>query len=234
MTDFKRREFLKASAAFAAASAAGGFGCVEIASAAPIDPPVVDRVSVRVLIDGAYNLFLRPGEVKGVKIEPAPRQPDYRRALHNQWGLSLYLEVAARQRAAHHDARLRLHARSAAQQHRTDRRRSEEDRRAGRQPRPLRPLRRPARLPRQVPRRAAGRPEALRRRRGQFLPAAISGAPGQLTEFGVLDRRELASRNVKTVLCESPRRHRPRLHHRQDQAHRASKRCCRTRRSNSP
>jgi hypothetical protein len=30
---------------------------------------VVDRLSVRVLIDGAYNLFLRPGEVKGVKIE---------------------------------------------------------------------------------------------------------------------------------------------------------------------
>src|SRR5258708_754924 len=89
---FKRREFLKASAAIAAASAAGGFGCVEIASAAAIEPPVVDRVSVRVLVDGAYNLFLRPGEVKGVKVEPAPRISDYRRALHNQWGLSLYLE----------------------------------------------------------------------------------------------------------------------------------------------
>src|SRR5215204_1222719 len=64
MTTFKRREFLKASAAFAAASAAGGFGCVEIAKAGPIEAPVVDRLSVRVLVDGAYNLFLRPGEVK--------------------------------------------------------------------------------------------------------------------------------------------------------------------------
>src|SRR5260370_19310037 len=88
----KRRDFLKASAAMAAASAAGGFGCVEIASAAPIVPPVVDKLSVRVLVDGAYNLFLRPGQVKNVKVEPAPRQSDYRRSLHNQWGLSLYIE----------------------------------------------------------------------------------------------------------------------------------------------
>ena len=71
MNDFKRREFLKASAAFAAASAAGGFGCVEIASAAPIVPPVVDRVSARVLVDGALNNFLRPSQVKDIKVEPA-------------------------------------------------------------------------------------------------------------------------------------------------------------------
>ena len=42
MTNLKRREFLKASAALAAASAAGGFGCVEIADAAAIQVPVVD------------------------------------------------------------------------------------------------------------------------------------------------------------------------------------------------
>jgi hypothetical protein len=34
----------------------------------------VDRVLVQVLVDGAYNLFLRPGEVKGVKIERPPRR----------------------------------------------------------------------------------------------------------------------------------------------------------------
>jgi hypothetical protein len=88
----KRRDFLKTSAAFAAASAASGFSCIELASAAPIQAPVVDRVSVRVLVDGAYNLFLRPGEVKGVKIEPPPRTEDYRRAIHNEWGLSLFVE----------------------------------------------------------------------------------------------------------------------------------------------
>ncbi len=101
MADFKRREFLKASAAFAAAASAGGFGCVEIAGAAPIQAPVVDRVSVQVLVDGAYNLFLRPGEVKGVKIERPPRESDYRRAIHNEWGLSLFVESqrAAEQRS---------------------------------------------------------------------------------------------------------------------------------------
>jgi len=62
MTDFKRRDILKASAAIAAASAAGGFGCVEIANAAPIQPPTVDQLAVRVLVDGSYNLFLRPGQ----------------------------------------------------------------------------------------------------------------------------------------------------------------------------
>jgi 7,8-dihydropterin-6-yl-methyl-4-(beta-D-ribofuranosyl)aminobenzene 5'-phosphate synthase len=31
-----------------------------------------------------------------------------------------------------------------------------------------------------------------------------SGPPGQLSEFGALDRRELAARNVKTVLAENP------------------------------
>ena len=65
---FKRRDFLKTSAAFAAASAAGGFSCVGIAIAAPIRAPLVDRLSLRVLVDGSFNLFLRPGEVKGVKV----------------------------------------------------------------------------------------------------------------------------------------------------------------------
>jgi 7,8-dihydropterin-6-yl-methyl-4-(beta-D-ribofuranosyl)aminobenzene 5'-phosphate synthase len=30
------------------------------------------------------------------------------------------------------------------------------------------------------------------------------GAPGQLSEWGTLDRRELAARKVKTVLAENP------------------------------
>src|SRR5258708_19730004 len=80
----KRRDFLKASAAMAAASAAGGFGCVEIASAAPIAPPVVDKVSVRVLVDGAYNLFLRPSQLNNVKAEPPPPQTNSRPPLPTQ------------------------------------------------------------------------------------------------------------------------------------------------------
>jgi 7,8-dihydropterin-6-yl-methyl-4-(beta-D-ribofuranosyl)aminobenzene 5'-phosphate synthase len=199
----QRRDFLKASAAFAAASAAGGFSCVEVASAAPIQAPVVDRLSVRVLVDGAYNLFLRPGEVQGVKIEPPPRNSDFRRAMHNQWGLSLYLESqrAAEQRTVMLDFGYTPEALINNMEY------------VGVDPKKI---------------------EALIVSHGHFdhfggligfldkyravLPADISlfaggednfchrynGAPGQLTDFGVLDRRDLASRRVNTVLAENP------------------------------
>ena len=138
---------------------------------APIQPPTVDQLAVRVLVDGSYNLFLRPGQIKNIKIEPAPRQTDFRRALHNQWGLSLLLD--SKSGAEQHTVMLDFGytAECAHQQHGDGRRRSEKDRGADRQPRPLRPLRRPARHARQISQRAARRPHALCRRRGQFLPA---------------------------------------------------------------
>jgi 7,8-dihydropterin-6-yl-methyl-4-(beta-D-ribofuranosyl)aminobenzene 5'-phosphate synthase len=94
MNHLKRREFLKASAAFAAASAAGGFGCMEIASAAPIQVPTIDKLTMRILIDQVHDQFLRGGTVNGVVHEgPGPaRSADARNVLHNQWGLSLFLE----------------------------------------------------------------------------------------------------------------------------------------------
>ena len=202
MTQLQRREFLKASAAFAAASTTGGFSCIEIAGAAAVDPPVVDRLAVRVLIDGAYNLFLRPSEVKGVKIEPPPRT-DYRRAIHNQWGLSLLLESqrGSEQRTVMLDFGYTPEA-----------------------------LINNMELVGADPKRI----EALIVSHGHFdhfggligfldkhrdaLPADVAlyaggednfchryqGAPGQLSDFGVLDRRELAARRVRTVLAESP------------------------------
>jgi 7,8-dihydropterin-6-yl-methyl-4-(beta-D-ribofuranosyl)aminobenzene 5'-phosphate synthase len=87
----KRRDFLTASAAFAAASAAGGFACVEIASAGPIDVPTIDKLTVRVLVDSASDLFFKPGEAAGVKTEPG-RSAVSTRPLHSEWGLSLLLE----------------------------------------------------------------------------------------------------------------------------------------------
>ena len=88
----KRRDFLKASAAMAAASAAGGFTCVEFASAAPIEVPVVDKLSIRVLVDSTHNLFLRPGKVNGVSVQPTPISAGFPNVIHTQWGLSLWLE----------------------------------------------------------------------------------------------------------------------------------------------
>lgn len=203
MTDIKRREFLKASAAIAAASAAGGFSCIEIASAAPIAPPVVDRLGVRVLIDGSVNNFLRPEEVKGVKIEPPPRFKDNRRALHNQWGLSLYVESqqGSDQRAVLLDFGYTPEAL-------------------------LNNIEMVGADPAKI--------EALIVSHGHFdhfggligfldkyrgvLPKGLTlyaggednfcirhqGAPGSLAEWGTLDRRELAKRDVKTVLAENP------------------------------
>src|SRR5271156_4790977 len=88
--DFSRRDALKLSAG-AALAAAGTFSCVELASAAPIEVPTIDKLSVRVLVDGASDLFFRPQEVSGVKTEPG-RSSDAKRPLHSEWGLSLYVE----------------------------------------------------------------------------------------------------------------------------------------------
>jgi 7,8-dihydropterin-6-yl-methyl-4-(beta-D-ribofuranosyl)aminobenzene 5'-phosphate synthase len=87
----KRRDFLKSSAALAGA-AVGGFSCVEYASAKPIQTPIVDKLSVRVLVDVTHNIFLRPITFNGVALTPAPRAKNYTKVLHTQWGLSLLLE----------------------------------------------------------------------------------------------------------------------------------------------
>jgi 7,8-dihydropterin-6-yl-methyl-4-(beta-D-ribofuranosyl)aminobenzene 5'-phosphate synthase len=199
----KRRDFLKASAAFAATAAAGGFSCVEFASAAPIQPPMVDRLSVRVLIDGSYNLFLRPGEVKGVKIEPPPRITDYRRAIHNQWGLSLYLQSEAA--AEQHTLMLDFGYTPEALLNNMEL--------VGADPKKIEALivshghfdhyggligfldKYRDVLPTELTLYAGGEDNFCRR---------YQGTPGELTEFGVLDRRLLLDRRVKTVLAENP------------------------------
>src|SRR5882762_2609346 len=93
MTDrLKRRDFLMGCAAVGGAAAAGGFTCVEFASAAAIEVPGVDKLSIRGLVDGTQNLFHRPDNVGNISIVPPPLLLDYRRTLHNQWGLSLYFQ----------------------------------------------------------------------------------------------------------------------------------------------
>jgi 7,8-dihydropterin-6-yl-methyl-4-(beta-D-ribofuranosyl)aminobenzene 5'-phosphate synthase len=87
-----RRHFLKNTAALATASSVGGLAYFKIARAAPLEAPTVDRLSIQVLVDSSYDLFFRPAQVQGVKITPPPRAQDFRRTLHNEWGLSLWLE----------------------------------------------------------------------------------------------------------------------------------------------
>jgi 7,8-dihydropterin-6-yl-methyl-4-(beta-D-ribofuranosyl)aminobenzene 5'-phosphate synthase len=213
MDHLKRREFLKASAAIAAASAAGGFSCIEMASAAPISAPVVDRLSVRVLIDGSFNLFLQSGEVKGVKIERSPLHSpsSYRRAVHNEWGLSLWLES---QRATElRTVMLDFGYTPTALLNNLDV--------VGADPKKVEALivshghydhfggligfldKFRNDLPTDITLYAGGEDNFCSRHlvSGGGLQ---SGAPGQFSEWGTLDRRELAKRNVKTVLAENP------------------------------
>src|ERR1700753_1265217 len=89
MTDFNRRDALKLSAGLALAT--GGFSCIEMAKAGPIEVPTIDKLSVRVLVDSASDIFFRAQTANGVKTEPG-RSADSLRPLHSEWGLSLLLE----------------------------------------------------------------------------------------------------------------------------------------------
>jgi len=204
MTDrLRRRDFLKASAAFAGAAAAGGFACVEIANAAPIQAPMVDKLAVRVLIDGSFDAFFRPGKVNGVSVEPAPRARDYRRSLHNQWGLSLFLESqrAGEQRNVMLDfgytpeALLNNIELTGVDPSKLDAlvvSHGHFDHYGGLQGflKKYRDV-----LPADVKLYAGGEDNFCHR---------YSGTPGQLTDFGALDRRELVAQKVSVVLAETP------------------------------
>ena len=68
------------------------FSCVKFSSAAAIEPPVVDKLKVQVLVDLAHNIFLKPATFNGMTVTPAPRAKDYNKELHTQWDLSYYLQ----------------------------------------------------------------------------------------------------------------------------------------------
>jgi 7,8-dihydropterin-6-yl-methyl-4-(beta-D-ribofuranosyl)aminobenzene 5'-phosphate synthase len=200
----KRRDFLKASAAFAGA-AAGGFSCVEFAGAEPIQAPVVDKLSVRVLVDLTHNIFLRPTTFNGMSVTPAPRSKDYTKELHTQWGLSLLAQSvkAGESRTVMldygytPDALLnnfelvgadasKINALIVSHGHFDhyggligflDKYRSV--------------------LPADVKLYAGGEDNFCHR-------VQPTSTPGEFSDFGYLDRRALTARNVGVVLCESP------------------------------
>ena len=205
MNDLRRRDFLKASAALAGAAAAGGFACVEVASAAPIEVPTIDKLAIRVLVDQQHDQFLRGSTVNGVVHEgPGPgRSADARNVLHNEWGLSLLLESqrAQEQRTVLLDFGYttaiinnigllnvdpgKIQALIVSHGH--------VDHYGG-----LIGFLAKYRnvLPADLKLYAGGEDNFCHRLRGN--------TPGQLAENGTLDRKDIAAHKVTTVLCETP------------------------------
>jgi 7,8-dihydropterin-6-yl-methyl-4-(beta-D-ribofuranosyl)aminobenzene 5'-phosphate synthase len=208
MTDtLSRRDILKNALAASSAAALGGFSCVEIALAAPLQVPIIDKLALRVLIDSSHDQFLKPSTVQGVVHRPPGpgRSTDARRVLHNQWGLSLYLE--SQQGADSRTIMLDFGYSPDALINNIDILKVD-----------------PAKIGALVVSHGhydhfGGLQGFLSRYRGA-LPADLklyaggednfcqrvipSQTQGQFTDFGALDRRELVSHQVTTVLCETP------------------------------
>jgi 7,8-dihydropterin-6-yl-methyl-4-(beta-D-ribofuranosyl)aminobenzene 5'-phosphate synthase len=199
---FGRRQFLQATAALGGAAAIGG---LKPARAAAIDIPTVDKLTVRVLVDSSFDSFLRPSQLNGVSIAPAGGFGDFRRSLHNEWGLSLWLEsqrmeerrtlmldygytpeVLANNMELMKVDPARLDALIVSHGHFDhfgglmgflDRYRNV--------------------LPPDIKLYAGGEDNFCHR-------VSRSAAPGQFTDFGTLDRRALAAKRITTVLAEQP------------------------------
>jgi 7,8-dihydropterin-6-yl-methyl-4-(beta-D-ribofuranosyl)aminobenzene 5'-phosphate synthase len=200
----KRRDFLKASAAFAGA-AAGGFSCVEFSSAAAIEPPVVDKLNVKVLIDLTHNIFLKPSTFNGMTVTPAARAKDYTKELHTQWGLSYYL-----QSVKGGDTRTLM-----LDYGYTPEALLNNFELLGLDPKTVDALivshghfdhyggligfldKYRSALPADVKLYAGGEDNFCHR-------VQATGTPGEFSDFGFLDRRALAARKVGVVLCEQP------------------------------
>jgi len=201
----RRRDFVKGSAALAGATTVGTFLLPNLARAARIEVPVIDKLTMWVLIDSSHDIFLRPVQVNGVALQPTGllRGNDLRRVLHNQWGLSLFLESqrAGEQRATMLDFGYSPEALiNNIEITRVDPSKVEAlvlshghfDHYGGL----LGFLARyRAALPADLKFYAGGEDNFCRRH---------AGPQNQLSDGGVLDRRELAAHKITPVLCETP------------------------------
>jgi 7,8-dihydropterin-6-yl-methyl-4-(beta-D-ribofuranosyl)aminobenzene 5'-phosphate synthase len=89
MNSLPRRRFILGSAALLAplALSRGSFAQPALAV------PTVDALTVRIITDSSYDTP-RPGTNKWVKVKRSPfiSKDDWRKALHNEWGLAMALE----------------------------------------------------------------------------------------------------------------------------------------------
>jgi 7,8-dihydropterin-6-yl-methyl-4-(beta-D-ribofuranosyl)aminobenzene 5'-phosphate synthase len=200
----KRREFVKGSTALIGAAAVGPFYSTARA-AEKLDVPTIDKLTMRVLIDSSHDLFMRPVSVNGVAHQPPGlgKGSDFKKILHNQWGLSLYLqsERAGEQRSMMLDfgyspdaliSNIEITRVDPAKVNALIVSHGHFDHFGG-----LQGFLAKCRsvLPADIKLYAGGEDNFCRR---------YIGPQNQLTDFGALDRRELTAQKVATVLCEAP------------------------------
>ena len=204
MQKVTRRHFVLGSAALLAQLGLARGAVAEFLKTGAV--PTVDSLGIKVLTDSSYDTP-RPGTSKWVKVKRTPfiSASDYRKALHNEWGLALALESRmggdTRNLMLDYgytpDALLnnmeimgvdgtRLQAMILSHGHFDhfggligflQKNRSK--------------------LPADLTLFVGGEDNFCNRK-------TASGAPGHFADWGVLDRRELATLNVKVVMCDQP------------------------------
>ena len=202
--DSQRRQFVLGSAALFAQ-----FGLMRSVLADTLKPgavPTVDSLSIKVITDSSYDTP-RPGTSKWVKVNRTPfiSRDDYRKALHNEWGLALALE--SRSGGATRNLLLDygytpqallnnmdIMGVDAAKQQAMILSHGHFDHFGGL----IAFLQKNrSKLPADLTLYVGGEDNFCNRK-------TASGAPGHFSDWGVLDRRDLAALNVKIVTCEQP------------------------------
>lgn len=94
-----RRTFLKSAAAIAGITAVGPgrFAALAADGSATLNAPLVDRLTIRCVVDNRHDVFETTAAPAGVGVERfrLATGKDVRKSLLSEWGLSLYMETAA-------------------------------------------------------------------------------------------------------------------------------------------